>query len=307
MCVRSWASEWHFVEEDTGFSFKTPVLSGTLKGMGASRGLTHVADSRSGGERVHSLGLFSLYRVFDRTTRFGDARSRRSESRLLPNGAVEYRWPADAQNPFEMRAVYQWVDEESLDFTLSITPGKDLGNFEAFLSSYVGGSDRSFVYTGGKGGPFTEALRSDGVWQMFPRDKAAVAVVNDGRWKRPPNPVAWVMRPEFAGVLGMRRNTRAPETTLVMARPSDCFAVSTPFGMEGHRSLYLSLFGRDIKAGQTDTVRARLVLAQSLTDEQAIAHYERFLSSRDRGGPMRPGKPGSAIPRIHLDGSLTAE
>jgi hypothetical protein len=62
-----------------------------------------------------------------------------------------------------------------------------------------------------------------------------------------------------------------------MAPPQDCFAVLTPFGEEGHRSVYLSLFGRDLKAGETATARARLVIGRDISDEQAIALYKAYV------------------------------
>ena len=39
-----------------------------------------------------------------------------------------------------------------------------------------------------------EATRADGYWQVFPRDDAAKRFYSDGRWKRPPHPVEWVVR-----------------------------------------------------------------------------------------------------------------
>jgi len=62
-----------------------------------------------------------------------------------------------------------------------------------------------------------------------------------------------------------------------MAPPGDSFAVSSPYGEEGHRSLYLSLLGRSLKAGEEATARARLVLGRGISGEQAIAMYREYL------------------------------
>jgi hypothetical protein len=62
-----------------------------------------------------------------------------------------------------------------------------------------------------------------------------------------------------------------------MAPPEDCFAVLTPYGEEGHRSLYLSLFGRDLKPGETARARARLVVRNGLADRDAITIYDAYL------------------------------
>ena len=118
---------------------------------------------------------------------------------------------------------------------------------------------------------------------MFLRDAAAAERIRDGRWKHPPYPVDWVIRPEYAGALAVRRDAPSGLTALVMAPVSDCFAVAMPYGDESHRSLYLCLFGRDLKAGETATAHARLVLARGLTDKEIAAVYTRYV--RTMKGP----------------------
>jgi hypothetical protein len=65
-----------------------------------------------------------------------------------------------------------------------------------------------------------------------------------------------------------------------MAFPEDCFAIATPQENEGHRSLYLSLFGRDLAKGQTLRARTRLVMLSSEAEHRAVPALERFLSRR---------------------------
>jgi hypothetical protein len=62
-----------------------------------------------------------------------------------------------------------------------------------------------------------------------------------------------------------------------MAPPQDCFTIATPYEGESHYSLYLSLFGRDLKAGETAQARTRLVIGASISDEQAITRYQQYL------------------------------
>ncbi len=67
-----------------------------------------------------------------------------------------------------------------------------------------------------------------------------------------------------------------------MAPPADCFAVATPYNQDppdrvaNHRSLYLSLFGQDVGAGETVRARSRLVVAAGLTDEAAVKRFEEY-------------------------------
>ena len=61
--------------------------------------------------------------------------------------------------------------------------------------------------------------------------------------------------PRLAKPLALRRDAATGLVGLVMAPRDDCFAISTPYGSDGHRSLYLSLLGRDIFKGQQATAR----------------------------------------------------
>ncbi len=288
-CVgAAWAGEaapatLAFVAEGKGFRFDTGVLRGTLRPEGKSLGLGPVTDVASGAALAGAYGLCSHYRLLDAETRYGGgAWDWASAAKLLPDGAVESSWAADQAHPFDLKAVYHWAAPGTLDVTTSLTAKKALSRMEVFLASYFVGFAQSLVYvkacpeTGGKPG-FLEAKKAAAVWQMFPRDDDAVKLITDGRWKRPPSPVDWKVMPPLAGPMGMRRNAKAGLTALVMAPPGDCFAVATPYGDEGHGSLYLSLFGRDIKAGETATARSRLVIGREITDEKAIALYDGYL------------------------------
>ncbi len=66
----------------------------------------------------------------------------------------------------------------------------------------------------------------------------------------------------------------------MMAQPLDCFTIGTYYGEEKwHRVIYLSIFGRDIKAGQTDQAQTRLVFGHNISDEEAIQRYRDYLKT----------------------------
>ncbi len=121
-----------------------------------------------------------------------------------------------------------------------------------------------------------EAVKEAGHWQMYPRDRRAEALIADGRWRHPPNPVDWTIMPRFAAPLAIRRDAASGLTAVPMAPPKDCFAVSTPYGEDPHRSLYLSLFGRDVNSGETAVAAARLVVGKNITDRRAVDLYESY-------------------------------
>ncbi|MCY2950717.1 MAG: hypothetical protein NTU53_01920, partial [Planctomycetota bacterium] len=273
-CV--WAAEGKlgFVEEGKGFAFDTGVVKGLLHKEGRSLGITNVVDVGTGKEIAGAAGILSHYRLLDDRARYGPAGWEwKSEAKLLADGAVEVKWAADEVHPFDMKAVYRWVKPNVLDAVTEVTAKKELKGFEVFLASYFAGFEQSFV--AGKEG-FVEAVKGGGDWQAWVRDEAGAKLVGDGRWKREPNPVDWLVKGEFREAMGMRKDAKSGLVALVMSPREDCFAVLTPFGEEGHRSMYLSLFGVDFKVGETKKARARVVIGKGIEEVEARMAYRRW-------------------------------
>jgi hypothetical protein len=190
-----------------------------------------------------------------------------------------------------MTALYRWKDPQTIDVETTVTAHKDLGKFESFLACYFTEAfPTPCVYVRespemqGKPG-FLSAKKTYGDWQMFPRDEHVVPIIRDGRWDLQPNPVAWTIMPRLAAPIGLRRSTPGSLAAIVMAPPEDCFAVATPYEGESHYSLYLSLFGRDLRAGETAKARTRLVIATGISDEQAIAFYQQYTKELSTKAP----------------------
>ena len=247
-------------------------------------GLRPVVESATGipiANPKHS-GLLSHYRLLDADARYGVAGwDWPSQSRLLSDGSVETRWSADGIHPFEMQAVYRLAGPHTMDVVTTVTAHKLLRQFEVFLASYFQNFAAAFVYvkgraeTGGKTG-FLQAKKSRGDWQMFPRE-GTTAMITDGRWERPPSPPHWKIMPAIAAPLALRCQAKTGLTAVLMAPADDCFAVATPWDEDPHCSLYLSLLGRDLKAGQPSTARARLIVARDISDQAAIALYDAYV------------------------------
>jgi hypothetical protein len=272
-----------FTAAGNQFPFDTGVLRGTLHEGGRSLGLRPVTEISSGKALAGMYGLLSPYRLLTADARFGTAAWEwASQARLLSNGAVEVQWTADPEHPLDMTAVYRFAAPGVLDFTATVKPRQELHGFELFLASYFDGFPTAEVYVRDDHAPdgksaFLEAAKAAGVWQAFPRDDAAVKLFGDGRWKRPPHPVSWAIRSRLASPLALRRDANSGLTAVLMAPAEDCFAVSMPWDGDNHRSVYLSLFGRDLVAGRTATARARLVIGRAISDQQAIALYGDYL------------------------------
>jgi len=271
-----------FTAEGKEFRFDTGVLRGSLRVGGNSRGLGPVVDVATGMPVAGPYGLFTPYRLLTADTRFGTAAyDWTSQGRRLADGAVEARWLPEDKYPLELTAVYRWAAPDTLDLQVTVKPQQNARRFELYLASYLAGFPASLVYAqgreaGAKPG-FVEAAKAAGAWQAFPRDDEAVKIINDGRWNRPPHTVSWKIMPRFSAPLAMRRDAKSGLAVVLMAPAQDCFAVMTPYGEEHHRSVYLSLFGRDLKAGETATARARLVIGRQITDDQAVALYQAYV------------------------------
>jgi len=272
-----------FTAADKEYHFDTGVLRGTLREGGKSIGLRPVLEGTPGTNVAGAFGLFAPYRLLTADARFGtSAWDWSSQAQLLADGAVEVQWSPDNEHPLAITAVYRWTAPNVLDFQATVKPRQDLRRFELFLASYFEGFPASFVYVqespaaGGKPG-FLEAVKSAAVWQAFPRDDDATRIIGDGRWTRPPNPVDWKIMPRLAAPIALRRDSKTGLAAVLMSPADDCFAISTPFGEEGHRSVYLSLFGRDLKAGEASLARARLVIGREISDQQAIALYRAYV------------------------------
>ncbi len=267
------------------YEFDTGVLTGKLRAGGKSLGLSLVVHVPSGTALSRSSGLLGHYRVFSANHRYGPAAwGWASDASLRDDGSVEVHWPAAEDRPFEMWAVYRLAGPATIDLETRVRAQADLPAFESFLASYFTEPfTHSLVYAqrepGAGGKPaLMAAEESFGVWQMFPRNRDALALIQDGRWKIPPNPVDWAIRPPLAQAVAVRRHGATGLTAVLMAPAEDCFAISTPHQREGHYSLYLSLFGRTVKAGQTARARARLVIADSPSDDQVIGLYRAYLN-----------------------------
>ncbi len=268
-----------FVDAGTnGFTFDTGLLRGKLRAGGKSTGLSSVIHIPTGTRLDRSMGLFSHYRLFTTAHRYGTAAwDAQSDAALAADGSVEVRWPAAPERPFELRAVYRWAAPDTLDLETSVSARSDLPKFESFLASYFSeGFTNAAIFVNSNGQRwFMRLEQTNGTWQAFPRDAAAAAIIRDGRWKIEPNPVDWVLMPTLAEPLGVRRCVAKEVRGVLMSRPSDCFAILAPFETEPHYSMYLCLFGRDLKAGETARARTRLWITQCGGEDLTNA-YEAF-------------------------------
>jgi len=287
-------------------AFDTGVVRGKLQADGKSQGMPTVVDVTTGTELAYgggNPGLLSFYRLFSSGKRWGDMqrgdtfRGWPQTVRVLPDGAAQIHWPGHTDHPVEMTATFRWISPTTLDLETVVKPQVDMPAFEVFLSSYFNDRFRNFVYVapprhgGGKpclmvpqGSPLVS-----GTYLAFPRDLRAAQMIYDGRWEQGHNPVHWSVTRFLAGPLAMMRDAKSDITFVQMSRPQDCFAVEMPYyldppdGVAGHHSIYMSLFGGDLKTGQTAKAVVRMVVDRGITDEKALELYNAFVAQTKDG------------------------
>ena len=264
------------------FQVTTSDVSGTLRLGGISFGFSPFEHVPTETNLVSAMGLLNYYRIFTTNHRYGESmRAIPSEASLEGPDTVRVHWPAEEDRPFALTGIYHWITPDTVDLETIVEATDTLPAFDVFLASYLSEhfpASAVYVKAGENEKEFITAEPEDGVWQVFPRDDDARALVKDGRWDIPPSPVDWAVRPELAAPLVYRRAADSDLVVAMMARPEDCFAVFTPFRGEHHYSMYFSLFGDTLEAGNTVRARIRMVIAE-MDDDALLARYQEFLDS----------------------------
>jgi len=287
------------------YPFDTGVLRGKVRLDGKAQGICSLVYVPTETELAKPPGLLSYYRVFSTNKRYAAAvRDWPLEAKLLPDGVLQVIFPAAEEHPLEVRGVFRWLAPDTLDLETTVIVQQAMPQFELFLSNYVGKGFDGLVYVKPNRLAKQEPpglLRADwcplvdGNYWMFPRDLRAAGIIYDGRWEYPPNPVQWAVSRYLAGPLGVRRDAASGLSVLLVAPPADCFALALPYNktppdnVANHGSLYLSLFGGDLAAGETAHARCRIVIKKDVTDAGAIGLYQQYLGERVFDSPPEDG------------------
>ena len=163
--------------------------------------------------------------------------------------------------------------------------------FEILLSSYQAEGFVSGAYVAKKefepSEPeqirITDQPMIHGVWPFFPRDEAGANLLTDGRHQKG----RWFWRMAIGRRYGlpMAFFSKGEVDVLLMGRPEDVYAVGATYegdaktdNLAAHRSLYLSLFGEDMAAGESRRTQMRMVIDELGSDPaKHIALYKTFL------------------------------
>ncbi len=117
-----------------------------------------------------------------------------------------------------------------------------------------------------------------GVWPFFPRDEAGANLLTDGRHQKG----RWFWRMAIGRRYGMPLAFFSNEgiDAILMGRPDDVYAVGATYkgdeendNVAAHRSLYLSLFGEDFKAGEGRYTQMRMIIDDFGSDTEKHKEY----------------------------------
>ena len=273
------------------FEFDTGVLAGKIRPEGKSLGLSSLVHIPTGLAMAKGFGILSYYRVFSGDKRYGRAAwDWPSEAKLQDDGSLEVHWLAADDRPFELWSVYRWAAADTLDFETRVRPRTDLPDFEMLVSAYFSPEftqSAAYAKEGGKAA-FLASEEKYGHWQLFPRDAAAAALIGKGRYKLPPNPVDWVIRPTLAHPLAMRRAPEKGVAGILMADPAECMGLAMPFQTDPHNSIYYVRFGHTIKAGETARSLGRFEVAISPSGKQVVERYQKYIKRLRDKSPSAP-------------------
>ena len=219
----------------------------------------------SGNGKANRHGLLSIYRIFTRNQRYGDAAYNwKVRSIEIKDKTVLMKWPATEKRPFDFVAIYSFPAPNKLNLQITVTAKKELTDFEAIISSYF---DKTFpkaevILADGR---ISSSPRELGFWHAFPFAKQAKTLITDGRWRQGIHPVTQDIRENVAYPMSFRRH-ESGLTALISTKAQDCFAVYTAYDGEYHYSNYKGLFGKTIKAGVSSTANVSLEIG-NWTDE----------------------------------------
>ncbi len=280
---------------DRLFDFDTGAVKGLLRANGKYQGISSLVDIKTGKELTRSAGIFSFYRVLSTDKRWGhSARDWPMTAKRLPDGAVQIDWLPKEEHPLEITATFRWKSPTTIDLDVVVKPQQAMPNFELFVSSYFDLKFKAFVYAKPMRPP--EANPSfvaadvnplvQGSYLAFPINRRAAQMFFDRRWAPESGFVPWSVTRMLGAPIGMKRDAESDITFLFMSRPEDCFAIDMSYNMDppdniaNHSSVYLSLYGRDIEAGESAQAHVRLVVERNLSDRRAIELYEQYTNEQ---------------------------
>jgi hypothetical protein len=273
--------------------FETEVMRGKVIANGSRFSVTDL-EWKPSAIRIDRGMALAPYRLLARSAWMGEVREMAHTVAPTDSGVVLTFDPTDAHHA-RLEFTLEIVEPDSIDCRVDITSHAYYPDYELMISAYFAEGLRP----GGYVGPGVRAATSEleqvrpvenpiykHMYVAFPRDERSANLLSDGRWQRGRHFTRFAAVRYYGLPLGVYGHERSGLDVLLMGRSDDVFAVSMAYHSDDplddvgqHRSLYLSLLGRDIHPGQRVRTTYRMQLGEfGHQPEQHVAQHEKFLA-----------------------------
>lgn len=243
------------------------------------------------GSGMEQVGLLNFFRVLIRGGYLTELREEKPLVKAEKDG-VTLTWLPTIRRQANVTVRFTFREPNIIDMDMSVETLANYPGFEILLSAYLapGFVSGAYVATEEFGPVVPEQIRITdqpmihGVWPFFPRNEAGANLLTDGRHQKG----RWYWRMAVGRRYGMPMTffNKGEVDVLVMGRPEDVYAVGVTYdgdpetdNIAAHRSLYLSMFGEDLVAGEGRRTQMRMVIGKFGSDQNEHASlYQAFLN-----------------------------
>lgn len=238
----------------------------------------------------------NLYRIMYDRRLHGIARYEPISVKSQNDRGLVLEWEPTDINPCRIEAVYDIVDESTIDLTVSIEAARAASKYEISVSSYFDFALEPYAVIPKWPAKTDEAdmlLHKvedhpliKGHYVYLPRDNEGGHTRLDGRWlnEKTGLPIAPFVTGPFYGraaaVIGSK-----DLNVIQLADPAECSGIGVTYSSEEendsirkHNALYFTLFGGDLRPGDKRTARMRQVTAAGEANlESTLGFYKAFV------------------------------
>ncbi len=292
----------------TEFTFETGRMAGTITVPGRYHGVTRLIDKKSGRQLIDSrYSALNLYKLMSGSGVMGEPRKMERSARSGANW-VEIIWPPTKEHQGTVTARYEVLRPDAIDFTITVETTAAYKDYEVFLPSYFDKSMRAHLHLKRRGRQPPDLVMPEynpafaTTLPYFPRDSRGAQIPLDGRWD---GIIDFSPMRRYAHCLAFMVDPDNRAAAVLMAEPRDCFGISVRYHADddakrltSYSAFDLGLVGKNMKPGETRTVRARLALTD--LDEEFTQPLELYRAFLKEGKPQEECSRMSSLPSVGL-------
>jgi len=237
-----------------------------------------------------STGMLNFFRVLVEGGYLTELRVDKPEYEPTADGII-LTWMPSLYRQAKIKVQYSFKQPNIIDMDIWVETLTSYPAFEILASAYMAPGFESGVYVAKDefGGNEPEQIRIidqpmiHGIWPFFPRNEAGANLLTDGRHQK--GRWFWRMAIGRRYAMPLAFFSKQGVDAILMGRPEDVYAVGATYkgdektdGVADHRSMYLSLFGDDFKAGEGRRTQIRMVIGKYDSNPQKHSElYQSFL------------------------------